>query len=229
MTKEYVPKKIQRNDKGRRIAIGDIHGCYFTFEHLLKEVIQITKDDQIFLLGDLIGKGLNSSLVLDLVNDLKRKDYQVFPIKGNHEEKLLAAYKCGFDFFENYLNEYNSLDLLGGDLEEYLELIYKFEYCIELDNFVLSHSGINENRINPFTDLRGMFPNVEFKFEEEKLLSKIQVHGHLVRTKNEINESIETKEKRFSIDSGCYLDEEQYGFLTALNLDEMKLYHLKKI
>ncbi len=141
----------------------------------------------------------------------------------------MAAYKCGFDFFENYLNEYNSLDLLGGDLEEYLELIYKFEYCIELDNFVLSHSGINENRINPFTDLRGMFPNVEFKFEEEKLLSKIQVHGHLVRTKNEINESIETKEKRFSIDSGCYLDEEQYGFLTALNLDEMKLYHLKKI
>ncbi len=91
MTKEYVPKKIQRNDKGRRIAIGDIHGCYFTFEHLLKEVIQITKDDQIFLLGDLIGKGLNSSLVLDLVNDLKRKDYQVFPIKRKSRRKIIGS------------------------------------------------------------------------------------------------------------------------------------------
>jgi len=32
-----------KNERGRRIAIGDIHGCFFTFESLLKEQLQITK------------------------------------------------------------------------------------------------------------------------------------------------------------------------------------------
>jgi len=163
-----------------------------------------------------------------LIIQLKKSGYQIFPIKGNHEEKLLLAYNCGFDFFENYLKEYNSLDLLEGELEEYLELINNFEYCIELDDFVLSHCGINEKRINPFTDLRGMFPNVNFKFEEEAFVSKIQVHGHLVRTKKDIEKSIANNKRRFSIDSGCYLDTDEFGFLTALDLDAMKLYHQKK-
>jgi len=204
MPKEYTPKKLMKNERGRRIAIGDIHGCFFTFESLLKDQLQITKEDQLFLLGDVIDKGLHSSLVLDLIIDLKRNDFQIFPIKGNHEKKL------------------------GGALNEYLELIYHFEYCIELDDFVLSHAGINKGSINPFTDLRGMFSRVNFKFEEEKLISKIQIHGHLVRTINEIENSVLNKERRFSIDSGCYLDKEEFGYLTALDLDEMKIYHQKK-
>ena len=225
MTKDYIPKKIEKNDKGRRIAIGDIHGCYFALENLLIEKLQLTRDDQIFFLGDIIDRGLNSALVLDLIIHLQKNNYQIFPIKGNHEEQFLMAYNCGFDFFESYLKEYNSLDLLGGELESYLELIYNFEYCIELDNFILSHSGINEKRINPFTDLRGMFPKVNFKFNEVEYLSKIQIHGHSVNTIEEIKNSILKKERRVSIDSGCYLNTEEFGFLTALDLDAMKLYH----
>ncbi len=229
MKKEYTPVIMGKNEGGgRRIAIGDIHGCFYSFESLLKEKLQINKKDQIFLLGDTIDKGLNSALVLDLIIDLKENNYQIFPIRGNHEEQLLMAYNCGFDFFENYLNEYNSLDLIGERLDEYLGLISNFEYCIELDDFVLSHSGINKGRINPFTDLRGMFPDVKFKFEEERLTSKIQVHGHLVKTISEIENSILNKERRFSIDSGCYLANEEFGYLTALDLDEMKLFFQKK-
>ena len=224
----YIPKKVAKNDKGRRIAIGDIHGCISAFEKILSDKLRVTKDDQLFLLGDMIDKGPNSALVLDLIIELQKNDYQVFPIRGNHEEKFLAAYNYGFDFFENYLATYNSMDLIEGELESYLELIHNFEYCIELDNFVLSHSGINKNRINPYTDLRGMFPNINFKFEEEQLIKKTQIHGHLVRTIDEIEQSIIKKEKRFSIDSGCYLDTEEFGVLTALDLDKMKLFHQKK-
>lgn len=226
MTRKYIPKKVTRNKYGRRIAIGDIHGCYFAFKKLL-EKLKLTKDDQIFLLGDLIDKGRDSSKVLDLVIELKENGYQVFPIKGNHEEKLLLAYNCGFDFFEKYLEEYNSQDLLCGKLEEYLELIYNFEYCIELDNFVLSHAGINEGRINPFTDLRGMFPTIEFQFNEADFLRKTQVHGHMVRSRTEIRKNIKEGAKRFSIDSGCYLNEDEFGYLTALELDSMELFHQK--
>ena len=228
MIKKYTPKKIERNKYGRRIAIGDIHGCYFTLKELLKK-LKLTKDDQIFLLGDLIDKGRDSSKVLDLVIELKENGHQIFPIKGNHEEKLLLAYNCGFDFFEKYLEEYNSQDLLCGKLEEYLELIYNFEYCIELDNFVLSHAGINEGRINPFTDLRGMFPMIEFQFNEADFLRKTQVHGHMMRSRTEIRKNVEEGAMRFSIDSGCYINEDESGYLTALELDSMELFHQKNM
>jgi hypothetical protein len=96
-----------------------------------------------------------------------------------------------------------------------------------LDNFILSHSGINENRINPFTDLRGMFPNINFKLEKLDLKNKMQIHGHVVKTIEQIKESVEGKEKRISIDSGCYLNGTGLGYLTALDLDSMQLYHQK--
>jgi len=227
MAKEYTPKIIDKNEKGRRIAIGDIHGCFFAFKKLL-EKLEITQNDQIFLLGDVIDKGQNSSKVLDLIIELKNSNHQIFPIKGNHEEKLLNAFNCGFDFFEKYLETYNSQDLLCGNLEEYLELISNFEYCIELDKYVLSHAGINEGEINPFTDLRGMFSNIKFQFNEAKYLKKIQIHGHIVRTINEIEENVNNKNMRFSIDSGCYLNNKEFGYLTALELDSMKLFHQKE-
>lgn len=228
MIQGYTPKKITRSEGGRRIAIGDIHGCFYAFKSLLQEQLIITRMDQIFLLGDTIDRGCNSALVLDLILDLQKNGYQIFPLKGNHEEKFLAAYNCGFDFFEQYLEQYNSLDLLGDNLEVYLKMIYNFEYCIELDKFVLSHCGINdENRINPFTDLRGMFSRVNFRFKEE-LFQKNQVHGHLVRTRQEIENSVRNNENRFSIDSGCYLNQANFGYLTALDLDNRKLYHAKR-
>ncbi len=227
MAKNYTPRKIQKNNEGRRIAIGDIHGCYDAFMGLLDK-LKMTKQDQIFLLGDTIDRGRNSSLVLDKIIELQKDSYQLFPIKGNHEEKLLLAYDCGLEFFEEYLETYNSQDLLCGELEEYLKLVYHFDYCIELDDFILSHAGINEGNINPFTDLRGMFPNVNFQFDEAECLKKTQIHGHLVRTITEIENSVRNKEKRFSIDSGCYLNEEGMGYLTAIDLDLMKLYHQKR-
>lgn len=228
MTKEYRPRKVERIIKGRRIAIGDIHGCYFAFKSLL-EKLKITKADQIFLLGDIIDKGKNSGLVLDLILKLKSEGLDIFIIRGNHEEQLLIAFNCGFDFFEKYLINYNSQDLLCEDLDEYLDLIYNSEYCIELDNFILSHAGINEKRINPYTDLRGMFPNIRFQFEESKYLEKIQIHGHFVRTIHDISESVKNNERRFSIDSGCYLNEEkEFGYLTAIDLDSMELFHEKE-
>jgi serine/threonine protein phosphatase 1 len=227
MNREYTPLKVENTKNGRRFAIGDIHGCYFVFKKLIDNQLNITKNDQIFILGDLIDKGHNSALVLDLILELKKNGFQMYPIKGNHEEKLMLSYNCGFDFFESYLTEYNSLDLLDGDLEIYLEFISNFDYCIELDNCILSHCGINEKRINPFTDLRGMFPNINFKFNEEEYLSKTQIHGHMVKTIQEIQNNVKNKEIRFSIDSGCYLQGNDFGYLTALDLDTMELFHQK--
>lgn len=223
---DYYPRKIEKSVFGRRIAVGDIHGCYSTFHELIINKLDLLKEDQLFLLGDLINRGNDSAKVLELVSQLQQEGYQIFPIRGNHEEKFLNAYSCGINFFENYLEYYNSSDLLN-NVERHLAFINTFEYCIELDNFILSHAGINKLNSTPFTDLRGMFPKVNFKFDLKSYLLKTQVHGHLVRTIEEINNSVRNNISRFSIDSGCYLKEESYSYLTALDLDSKILFHQK--
>lgn len=228
MTQTYKPKQLKRTGKGRRIAIGDIHGCFFALESLLKEQLVIKQEDQIFLLGDLINKGKNSALVLDFIIQLQNNEYQIFPIRGNHEEQFLMAYNCGFEFFERYLAESNSLDLLDDKLEAYLNFVSEFDYYIELEHVFLSHCGISSGSITPFTDIRGMFPNINFQLDMSILMQKIQVHGHLAKTKQEIVKSIKGHQKKFSIDSGCYSDEIGMGYLTALDLDNMTLFHQKR-
>ena len=226
---DYIPLKIEKNLNVRRIAIGDVHGCYWTLKALLEKEIKITKDDQVFLLGDLVDKGENSKLVLDYLIALKTLNYAIYPIKGNHEAMLLAAFNCGLDFFEDYLDTYNSADLLDGNINLYLEFIDSFAYCIELDNFILSHAGLNETGINPFTDMRAMFPNVNFIFDEAVYLSKIQITGHFVRTISDVEARISDREKRMSIDTGCYLKNTEFGILTGLDLDSKHLFYQENI
>lgn len=225
----YKPRKVLSNKTGRRIAVGDIHGCYWTLKKLFEEKIKITSDDQIFLLGDLIDRGHNSKLVLDYILRLKSKNYEIHPLRGNHEEMLLMAYSNGIAFFEEYLEKYNSTDLLDGDVEMYLDFIAQFEYCFELENHILSHPGINRRNINPFTDLRGMFAKVDFELDIETIFSKKQVHGHTIKTTKEIERNILNNELRVSIDSGCYLKDQEFGVLTGLELDTMELYYQRNV
>ena len=216
-------KFISNSNHQRRFAISDIHGCYEPLKNLLFNQLKITPNDQIFLLGDLISKGRNSAKVLDLLMDLQQANYQIFPLKGNHEQRLLIAFDCGFDFFENYLEKANCEDLIDGNMETYLSFINGFEYVYELDKFVLSHVGFDEKANNLYTDMRGMFSRIDFQVDENMLL-KTQIHGHIVRTIDEIKADVQNKVKRFSIDSGCYLNNDEYGYLTALNLDSYELY-----
>lgn len=71
------------------IAIGDVHGCANALKTLL-ELIRPTNRDEIVFLGDLIDDGPDSRGVLEQV--VRRADTCcVVPLRGNHEEMLLAA------------------------------------------------------------------------------------------------------------------------------------------
>src|SRR5262245_11954421 len=74
---------------GRIIAFGDVHGCVFALEAVLK-AIEPTPDDQLVFLGDLIDQGRESREVLELILDLKQRTGVVL-IEGNHEEMMLGA------------------------------------------------------------------------------------------------------------------------------------------
>lgn len=211
----------------RRIAIGDIHGCYYTFKALLEE-LKPNKQDDFFLLGDCIGKGLHSDLVLDLLLDLSNKQYRIHLLKGNHEERLLMAYANGFSFFEHYLTHNNLSALLEGEVDQYLNFIGHSPYFIELEDVFLSHAGIEKGGHSLYRDIRGMFASQRLNINEQRVLQKRQLHGHIVHTLEQITQQVTSQQMNISLDGGCYLNDEKYGRLVALDIDNMELYSLPK-
>ena len=68
---------------GRRIVVGDIHGCYDELIELL-EKIGVGDDDRVFAVGDLITKGPKNKEVLELF----MTDARFHAVIGNHDLAL---------------------------------------------------------------------------------------------------------------------------------------------
>jgi len=79
----------------RQIAISDIHGCARTFQALLDK-IQLSTNDQLYLLGDYIDRGPDSKGVIDTILGLINAGYRVQTLMGNHEKmRWIATAKMG--------------------------------------------------------------------------------------------------------------------------------------
>jgi serine/threonine protein phosphatase 1 len=74
---------------GRKLAIGDIHGCDVAFKTLLA-MIQPRPADTIVTLGDYVDRGPDSRGVVDMLLTLE-KDCHLIPLLGNHEQMMLEA------------------------------------------------------------------------------------------------------------------------------------------
>ena len=74
---------------GRLIAIGDIHGCHLEFTELLAR-LELTRDDRLILVGDLVNRGPDSNKVLDLA-----REHRAIALLGNHELRLLRHRSTG--------------------------------------------------------------------------------------------------------------------------------------
>ncbi len=225
----YEIPKLDKPQNGRRIAIGDIHGCADTFQLLLRK-LAIQKEDQLFLLGDLIDKGGRSKEVIDAVLELQKEGYQVFPIKGNHEQAFLDAYHEGFDFFMEYLTTNNTADFLDDDIEAYLTYFSSFEYCYDLGDWLACHSEFLINERSIYRGMRGMFSRIDFQISEALILEKRQITGHFVTRTSQIETSIKNKNNVIYLDSGCvYAENEELGYLAAFDLDSEELFLQKNV
>ncbi|HEV8715491.1 MAG TPA: metallophosphoesterase [Candidatus Binatia bacterium] len=71
-------------------VIGDIHGCFQTFQNLLARIEFTPRQDRLWLVGDLVNRGPRSLEVLRWVRERER---QVVVVLGNHDLHLLA---CAF-------------------------------------------------------------------------------------------------------------------------------------
>ena len=95
----FTVSKMRRNDiendlqnaleNGHNVwAIGDVHGFSLTLEALL-DACELTMDDRVVLLGDLIDRGPDS---FDVVR-IARSDPRIHCVKGNHEDMMVDGFK----------------------------------------------------------------------------------------------------------------------------------------
>jgi serine/threonine protein phosphatase 1 len=81
-------RQLELSDWDDVYVFGDVHGCLEPFERLLS-TLDVTDDDLVVIVGDLVRKGPDSAGVVDRVRNAEN----IFSVRGNNEEKLLRGEK----------------------------------------------------------------------------------------------------------------------------------------
>ena len=225
----------------RIFTISDIHGCAYTLNEMLN-LIGLSKDDELYLLGDYIDRGPYSRMVMDKIMQLKTEGYKLFCLRGNHEQMMLEAPQS---------KEYAAIWLRNGGTEvmqefgaahlldipkKYFDFIKDLDYWFERDNLILVHAGFRllEDGTNPF-DLKKNMLWIR-KWEEQRGVSawlngRRVIHGHTPQTERQIRLRFDNPEKYpiLNIDNGCAYDEDGMKQLCCVELTERKIYFQKNI
>jgi len=166
MRQQYIENDLQKAlDDGHNVwAIGDVHGFSRTLEHLLDEC-ELSMDDRVVLLGDLIDRGPDS---FDVVR-IARSDPRIHSVKGNHEDMMVEGfdmerisnpgsdmrvwlYNGGQATVASYIRDYT--DELGQEDSEQLllqivddkEWMERLPSHIVLDKWRLVHAGYDPRK-----------------------------------------------------------------------------------
>lgn len=223
---------------GRRIAIGDIHGCIRTLEELLVRKLKIDPGDELFFVGDLVDRGPDSKGVIDFLIDLRKNKYRIHIVRGNHEQMMLDAWKdpamVGLWFNNGAEYTLKSFNIRGGYFqsheivrtlpEKYILFLDELPYFIELKDFIIVHAGLNFNVMDPFSDNESMIWIRDGGYNGHKARGKGIIHGHTPQVISELKYKwTRPGNKLFNIDTGCvYRHYKGYGHLTAFNLDSLE-------
>lgn len=213
-----------------RYVIGDVHGCSRTLRKMVEEVLDLGPNDILYLLGDYIDRGPDSKGVLDYLLQLFSEDYDIRPLRGNHEQLLLDALSDPETFTLWKGNGgYSTLQEFGishpRDLpRRYLDLLAAMPLMHLLDDYLLVHAGLDFLKSDPITDSspHDLLWARDYRVVPVKLGGRTLVTGHSRTPLFAINDSIATS--HISLDNGCYSKGEiGYGALVALDLDTRQL------
>ncbi|MFT6320090.1 MAG: serine/threonine protein phosphatase 1 [Granulosicoccus sp.] len=211
-----------------RYAISDIHGCAKTFKALL-EKINLTKEDELYLLGDYIDRGPDSRGVIDHIWELQNEGFQVQCLRGNHEQMLLDEVTKLNHWYNGEQATLASFEVdQNMDIPKiYMDWMERLEYYVELDDYILVHAGLNFLRKDPLADLKEMMWVRRWydQIDRNWLGKRIIVHGHTPTKKTEIENSLKILDHlpAIDIDAGCFYETPGYGNLCALNLDNREV------
>ncbi len=212
----------------RNLVIGDIHGCYQTFEKLLKKV-ELSKSDNLYILGDMINRGKRSKDVLNLIIKKKEKGFNIFPIRGNHEQMVINLNDESPSLIKKYATYYNSEDLLnsrGYFKNKYIVFLKKLPFYIETDNNIFVHAALDLTCDNIFENKHFMLYSKHQRGNTKKLKEKRLIHGHIPKKLESIKKHIKEKTSIIGIDNGCIFGSKRksYGNLICLDANNLDIF-----
>lgn len=210
----------------RLIAIADIHGCSKTFRRLIFEVVQLTKHDSLYLLGDMIDRGPDSKGVIDTILELQVSGYDVNILRGNHEQMLLTYIQE--PYYTNLARWLANggdatLDSYGvsqaEDLTELIDYLDTLPLYRMTDKNIFVHAGLDFTLDDPLVGEEAMLWKRGGDVDEAKLHGRVLVSGHTPLPLSEIRRSLGTSHIR--LDNGCIQGGSlpEMGNLVALELE----------
>lgn len=224
--------KVEKPKDGKRYAISDIHGCANTFKALIDQ-IKLTKNDHLYLIGDLVNRGPSSAEVLDYVIELKSTGYQVFVIMGNHEHIVLNAANKSLALRKRIVQTYNSerlLDEFGNLKTPYEKLLQEAYHYLILEDFYLVHAGFNFKAGVPFQDIQYLLYARNFKAKKKHLGERKVIIGHTPTNLSKIVYRINKQKRKLCIDNGCVNSTtKEQGNLLCLDLDNFAIHLFRNI
>lgn len=215
---------------GRTFAIGDIHGCYRTFKKLLFEVLAVSTEDTIYLLGDYIDRGPRSRKVLKLILKMKSMGFHIKPLMGNHEIMLLGSIFSPLKF-QGWMRSggHSTLESFKVEhpaniKEKYLDFITNLPFFYETEDFIIVHGGLNFDSEKPLEEFESMPWIRNGIIDKTKIGNRRIIVGHTPSPLERIKKSLQ--EDRILLDGGCVLAKanRELGYLVALELETMQLH-----
>lgn len=210
---------------GRRLVIGDIHGCSRTLRRLLHR-LGLRKEDLVVFVGDYIDKGPDNVGVIDIVSSLETVCH-VVPLRGNHEEIFLRLVEGDSGFVSQYgtLEEscvrMKAMDLLG-DVIRFYNWMSGLRYFIDLGDVIISHAGFNPD--DPIGDKETMVGLKSDDPNTGRVLGKRVVHGHAPKTLSAIIGRLCSGHPVINIDNGIVKDKPEMGSIVCLDIDSNEVY-----
>ena len=220
-----------------RYVVADIHGNYDLLVKLLRK-IKFSKDDTLFVLGDVIDKGKDVDKILNLL--LVKMENNAIVLAGNHEYdfvKLMTNLIVKDASDEELINSAKNYLGVSNISIEQIDMIMNMPFYHEEDDFILVHAGV------PF-DIKGKMIPLEQatiedlvydrRFKNENFLppsTKCVIFGHtptfyvsgqkgkILKYQKENTVGNNPKDYyKVHIDTGNYLT----GILGCVRLDDMK-------
>ncbi|MFM7319023.1 MAG: metallophosphoesterase family protein [Isosphaeraceae bacterium] len=161
-------RPISLNEKGRIIAIGDIHGCSVALEAII-EAIDPTEDDAIITLGDYVDRGPDTPGVLDRLIALRRQ-CRLYPLLGNHDQVMMAAVLGQIEpKMWMQMDGDKTVEAYGSIRDippEHMDFLASCDLCLESDTHIFMHAcyeprlPLEKQTIEAllWTSLRGFIP-----------------------------------------------------------------------
>ena len=225
----------------RRWIIPDIHGCAKTLKVLLENMLNVTKHDQLYFLGDYIDRGPDSKGVIDYLMWLQKEEYEVHFIKGNHEDMCVKAFEADQKkrLFGKH-PEQKEWEAVGAKEtlksfgvkhpreipKEYIDWMNACVPYIELEKYILVHAGMNFDIRDPFEDTKSMMWTRRFRVDYRRTHGKKIIHGHIPIDYTFMSTVVEENDNYdfIALDNGVYeTNQPGMGNLMAFNPDTMEI------